>query len=354
MSHMQTTEPSISSRGTEGRRSKAAERLPMRAMRVVRYKPEHFGAWNDFVLSAVNATFLFDRGFLEYHADRFVDCSLLVFDGDALVALLPANIKDERLVSHGGLTYGGLVVRRGADLQEIAGALSSVLRWCDNEGIPTIIYKRLPRIYSRSLDDELDYLLFVLGARLFRRDLSAAIELGPGALPYRNGRRSSVATAARRGSRVERTDDFGLFWSDVLSPTLELRHGAKPVHSVEEITLLARRFPENIQQFNVMHGDLIVAGATMFVTERVAHTQYLAVSEEGRKQRALDLLIDHLLRNEFSGKRYFDFGTSNLQDGRAMNAGLHFWKEGFGARGACHDFYELDTNRFDAIEAALR
>src|SRR5690348_5975598 len=112
MSNMQITEPSISSHETGGRPSKAAETQPLRAMRVVRYKPDYSGVWNDFVLSAVNSTFLFDRGFLEYHADRFVDCSLLVFDGDALIALLPANIDEDRLVSHGGLTYGGLLVRR--------------------------------------------------------------------------------------------------------------------------------------------------------------------------------------------------------------------------------------------------
>lgn len=354
MSNTQITRASGPSRGADAESSPAAHARAAHAMRVVRYQPEYARVWNDFLSAAVNSTFLFNRAFLEYHADRFVDGSLLVFDGDEVSALLPANIASDRLVSHGGLTYGGLLVRWGADLREVASALSSVLRWCEDEGIRTILYKRLPRIYSRSLDDELDYLLFVLGARLSRREISTAVELGPRAVPYRSGRRSSIATAARRGCRVERTDDFRPFWTDVLTPTLELRHAARPVHSADEITLLARRFPENIQQYNVVHGNAIVAGATLFVTERVAHTQYLAVSGEGRKQRALDLLIDHLLRNEFSDRRYFDFGTSSLQDGAGLNSGLHFWKEGFGARGVCHDLYEVDTSRHGAIDAVFR
>lgn len=354
VSNMQVTKLSGLNLGTGVDDAKAVKKAATREMRVVRYEPEYARVWNDFLSTAVNSTFLFDRGFMEYHADRFVDCSLLVFDGDSLIALLPANIAGDRLVSHGGLTYGGLLVRWGADLQEIANALGGVLRWCEDEGIRTLIYKRLPRIYSRSLDDEIDYLLFVLDARLFRRELSVAVDLGPNALPYRSGRRSSVATAARRGCDVERTDDLRPFWTNVLTPVLEQRHGATPVHSVEEIMLLARRFPENIRQFNVMHGDEIVAGATLFVTERVAHTQYLAVSEEGRRLRALDLLVDYLLRNEFSNKRYFDFGTSSLDEGKAMNSGLHFWKEGFGARGVCHDFYELDTSRSAALDVSLR
>ncbi|MGH7140115.1 MAG: GNAT family N-acetyltransferase, partial [Pirellulales bacterium] len=285
-------------------------------VRVVKYQPAYAPIWNGFLATASNATFLFHRDFLEYHSDRFVDCSLLVFDGEELTALLPANLSAGGLVSHGGLTYGGLVVRSGAGLEEIARSFRDVLAWCAASGIATLDYRRVPRIYARLPDDEMDYLLFLVGARLYRRDLSAAVERGPNALPYRKDRRSSVSTAVRRGCRIEPSQCFAAFWNNVLTPTLEARHGAKPVHSLEEIALLAERFPANIKQFNAIHNGEVVAGATMFVTERVAHTQYLAVTEEGRRLRALDLLIDHLLRNEFAGLRYFDFGTSNEQGGR--------------------------------------
>ena len=39
------------------------------------YDPSMSDEWNRFVASARNATFLFDRGYMEYHSDRFRDAS---------------------------------------------------------------------------------------------------------------------------------------------------------------------------------------------------------------------------------------------------------------------------------------
>src|ERR1041385_3717629 len=80
-------------------------------MRLIPYRPEERARWDQFVSSSKNGTFLFRRDYLEYHADRFTDASLLVEDEPGqLVALLPANRAGDTLASHGGLTYGGFVV----------------------------------------------------------------------------------------------------------------------------------------------------------------------------------------------------------------------------------------------------
>ncbi|HUR80134.1 MAG TPA: GNAT family N-acetyltransferase, partial [Thermoanaerobaculia bacterium] len=82
----------------------------MTAVRAVRFTPDDAPAWNEFVRASRNGTFLFDRGYMDYHADRFEDRSLLFFDSaDRLVAVLPAHRRGTELISHGGLTYGGFV-----------------------------------------------------------------------------------------------------------------------------------------------------------------------------------------------------------------------------------------------------
>ena len=329
------------------------ERQAQRQSHVVKYESGLRDTWNKFLGASKNATFLFHRDFLEYHADRFVDCSLMVYQGAELTAVLPANLAGSTLVSHGGLTYGGLVVRRDASLADVARSFRAVLAWAASQGIMTLRYKRIPRVYSVLPDDEIDYLHFLVNATLVRRDLSSTIAIGRDALPCRKGRKSSIASAARHGCTVEQTTDFGPFWDDVLTPTLQERHRVAPVHSLQEMSLLASRFPTHISQFNVCHFGTVVAGATMFVTETVAHTQYLAATEHGRRLGALDFLIDRLLRAEYAGKRYFDFGISNEQGGRLVNAGLLQWKEGFGARGVCHDLYDIQTGMFGAIDAAF-
>ncbi|MGA9639546.1 MAG: FemAB family protein, partial [Flavobacterium sp.] len=58
---------------------------------VRQYQKSDYKQWNDFISQAKNATFLFHRDFMEYHQDRFEDYSLMVFDNEKLVAVLPAN-----------------------------------------------------------------------------------------------------------------------------------------------------------------------------------------------------------------------------------------------------------------------
>ena len=74
------------------------------------YTPERKKEWNIFIENAKNSTFLFDRNYMDYHADRFQDFSLMIYRKNKLYALLPANKKNDVLYSHQGLTYGGLIM----------------------------------------------------------------------------------------------------------------------------------------------------------------------------------------------------------------------------------------------------
>ena len=77
---------------------------------IIRYTADRADEWNRFVAQSKNGTFLFDRGYMDYHADRFEDYSLMFFRDGRLFALLPANRDGDTLYSHRGLTYGGLVM----------------------------------------------------------------------------------------------------------------------------------------------------------------------------------------------------------------------------------------------------
>ena len=75
--------------------------------------------WNRFVENAKNSTFLFNRNYMDYHADRFQDMSLMVYRKGKLYALLPANRKSDVLYSHQGLTYGGLILSNKATVLDV-------------------------------------------------------------------------------------------------------------------------------------------------------------------------------------------------------------------------------------------
>ena len=77
-------------------------------MKVVQYTNNQAEEWDAFVQRSKNGTFLLERRFMDYHADRFKDCSLMLYNDEELVGLFPANWDEESqmVCSHQGLTYG--------------------------------------------------------------------------------------------------------------------------------------------------------------------------------------------------------------------------------------------------------
>ena len=64
---------------------------------------------------------------------------------------------------------------------------------------------------------------------------------------------------------------------------------------------------------------------------------------------SLDFLFYNLINDTFSDYKFFDFGTSNEKEGRKINSGLLYWKEGFGARSISQNFYEINTADFQKL-----
>jgi len=327
--------------------------VPAKIFSVRRYIPDYRREWDRFVSAGKNATFLFYRDYMDYHSNRFADYSLMVFHGGKLVALLPANLNADRiLISHEGLTYGGLVVHRTATLWEVLSCFHALLRHLNQEKISRLLYKQLPVFYNPLPGDEVAFAMFLLDAQLFRRDCAMVVPQAD-RLQFQRRRRREIKKAMRFGVRVVQESTFEPFWEPLLAARLVRRYGVKPVHTVEEITLLASRFPDQIKQFSAYHQDRLVAGATIFETPTVAHAQYSAVSDEGAEIGALDFLFGWLIDERYKDKRYFDFGICNENAGRTLNQGMVDWKEGFGARCYVHNFYEITTKNHAKLETVL-
>ena len=304
------------------------------------YEPALLGAWDDFLDRAKNATFLFRRGYMDYHADRFRDHSLLFEREGRLVAVLPANRRDGALESHGGLSYGGVVcdARMSAELMlQVFEALTSHLR---ASGFARLVYKAVPRIYQRYPAEEDLYALFRAGARLARRDVASTIEMAERYPPHK-GRRWSIKRSERNAIEVGESASFDEFMEMELR-LLESKYGTKPVHSAAELRMLAERFPANIRLFTARRGGELLGGTVIYETPLVAHAQYIAATDAGRELGALDRLFAWLLDEVYAAKRYFDFGISTEAEGRILNHGLIENKESWGARATVNDHYELD------------
>jgi hypothetical protein len=303
-----------------------------------RYSPELVDDWNGFVASSKNGTFLFDRRYMDYHADRFIDHSLMIYRRGRLYALLPGNVNGDTFYSHQGLTYGGLLMNdktTAADVVEIFRMINAYLR---AEGLKTVVYKPVPWIYHQQPSEEDLYAIIQVCDVRITRGLSSAITREHLNEWYRI-RQNGVQKAKKAGVRIEQTEDYHSFWH-ILSNNLRERYGLNPVHTVEEIELLHQRLPENIRLFVAKEGQQTIGGCVLYVTGRVVHSQYIAASPRGRELHALDLLFEEVIAQSLKNHAYFDFGISTEKQGTYLNQQLIYQKEGFGGRGICYEWYK--------------
>ncbi len=309
---------------------------------IARYNAGDERQWDAAVEASRNGTFLHRRAFMDYHSDRFTDHSLLALDGERVLAVLPACERDGMLLSHGGLTYGGwLMATRGVDAAVMVDVVAAMQDYMRQHGLKQLLYKAVPHIYHRYPAEEDLYALHAAGAQLVECNISTTIDLrDPVGLD--RGNRRGVNVARREGVVIAESDQWDEYWP-LLGRVLAERHGAQPVHSVDEIKLLHSRFPHNIVLYTATRQGEMLAGVVMFfMPGTVAHAQYIAASDEGRRTHALTLLfaylIDDCLERSF---RYFDFGISNEDHGRYLNRGLVEQKSRLGGRGITYNTYNL-------------
>jgi hypothetical protein len=306
---------------------------------VRRYTPDKADEWNRFVAASKNGTFLFDRQFMDYHADRFMDCSLMFYRDNALYALLPANVKGDVLTSHGGLTYGGLVMSSRCSAKGVQEVFAAMNTYLADLGVRRVVYKAIPWIYHQlPAEEDLYALTSICHATLIIRDISSAV-IGDRPVRFSESRKSGLRKAQRMGLTVKESEDFATFWQ-ILNANLTAKYGVRPVHSVSELELLHGRFSQAIRLYMVYDGKTSLGGTLLFLTPQVLHTQYISATAEGKAHGAIDLLFNHLINEVYTDYRYIDFGKSTVSDSADLNEQLIFQKEGFGARAVCYDTYE--------------
>jgi Acetyltransferase (GNAT) domain len=310
------------------------------------YEPGLAEIWDDLIARSCNGTMMHTRRFISYHGDRFRDRSLVLEDRRGrVVGVFPAAedpSDPELVVSHPGLTYGGLVHDGSIRGASMIGALEEIASHYRSLGCRRLRYKAVPSMYHAAPAEDDLYALFRLGAHRYRCDLSAAIDLS---------HREQVSQRRLRSRRraeaegVSVDDDWGEiagFWQ-ILEDHLGSRHGVAPVHSLEEIRLLHSRFPDEIILIPAKIGGVLVGGTVLFLAGPVLHMQYTATTEEGRVKSVTDPVMERAIDLAHKrGCRFFDFGTSTEDEGWSLNQGLYQFKVSFGAGGVTYDHYELD------------
>jgi hypothetical protein len=310
------------------------------------YSEQNADAWDEFVGRSLTGTFLHTRRYLAYHGDRFTDASVVIKDdGGNVVGLFPAalDLSNPHLaVSHPGITYGGVL--HAGDLRgtRMIEAFSELKKYYSEQNFAALRYKAVPAIYhSAPAADDL-YALFVNDAKRYRCDLSCAIDLANRREPS-SRRRRSLKKALKSGVQIDEGAHYATDLWSILEENLASKFGARPVHTLAEMTHLHALFEAQIKFVVALLDGKVIAGVVLFNTTTVAHAQYITSSGSGYEVSALDAVFDFCIEQaKTDGKCYFDFGTSNEDEGRKLNETLYNFKSEFGGGGIAHEFYEIN------------
>lgn len=307
-------------------------------MEFIAYQNEA-SVWDAFLAQSRNGAFFFKRSYMDYHADRFQDASLIVKKQGEVVAIMPANRDGDTIVSHGGLTFGGLVMSPRLGAVDVKALFERLCDYWAQRGIKKFIYKPIPHIYHKIPSEDDLYALYQLGAKTIRMDLSTTV-MQSSRLRLSKGRKHALSKARKAGITIRKSQDYASCWK-ILSDNLSTRFDVAPTHSLAEIQLLASRCQE-ISLYLAYLNAQPIAGVVMFDFGQVAHTQYIAPSQLARETGAVDLLIETLISDVYAERTYFNFGTSTTQGGQYLNEGLCAQKEMFGGRSTIVQWLEMD------------
>lgn len=282
---------------------------------------------------------MFLRSYMEYHADRFVDQSWMVYDDNEIIGIVPANQEGEVSVSHRGLTFGGILVSKKLSSTQRINCYECVLKFLRRVEVATFLIKIPPSIYL-DFDPILSYTLWRGAALMSEQQITLATKKS--LIDNWSARRKrGLRKAKRKDVIVQVATDFKPFWNDVLIPVLNHYHNTTPTHSLAEIQSLASEHDDIVHVEATMNGQ-VVAGITLYRTHKVVHAQYIASNEIGRSVGALEAVVEFCLLNLVTDEQWFNFGSVNESGGLIVNSGLLDWKEEFAAMPFLHTSYTLN------------
>ena len=331
-------------------------------MTIIPYSINRREVWDRFVSQAPSGCFLLQRSFMDRHADRYFDCSVMVFDGRNLSeddkesalddtylrAVFPASWDEGRrlVCSHEALPFGGLVTKDDVSLGETECIMRQVLLYYQNFLQAEVLrYKAVPYIYSGSPASADVYAVSRAGGQLGHRRVSMAVPLS-GSPKIRPMRVRQAKGAIDRGFYIDRMaagdgDSLQAFWQ-LLADSLS-QEDAVPEESPDDMRSLMEQFGREVKLYLVRKEGSVVAGTLVYETPHVVCVRYMAASDEGLQGGALDLLLRHLITERYRQVPYMDITP----------AALRLVAEDFGGRAVCYDTYIVSLGRAGLQEESV-
>lgn len=316
-------------------------------MELIRYTEEYNKVWEEWVESSNCGVFLHTRKFLNYHKNRFEDHSLIFKNKNSVIAIMPMARESlsSCMVSHPGITYGGLIYKTRIKLDDIDEIFKLIIEYCRKLGFKKFIYKPIPYHIQR-YPEQLDiFYLYKYGASIYSKEIWNTINLNY-QRKLSKGRKWGFNKGIKNKLTIKASSsvkDLKQF-HNILSENLVKRHKTKPVHSINEFIELSTKFKNHINLKLVMDEfNRILGGCWIFnLNNNCVHSQYIACNKLGMELNALDYLLESIIKECTTNNiNNFSFGSSTEKNSEILNQGLFDFKNGFGIGNSLINTYKI-------------
>jgi len=297
--------------------------------------------WDKFIKSSDNGTIFHERDFLTYHIGRkFIDHSLMFYKKNQLIAVFSASEKKINnniiLHSHPGASYGGFVFNKYSfDLVE--SVLASFENYLKSTLINEVFLIQPPSIYGKKYDETIEYSLKWNNYSTDEIYISSAINLIGSPLKRIHKRKKRyIKKPLNDCYNLEWNNDFDQFYPILLKN--KKKHKITPTHSLEELKLLYKRFPEKIKLLMLYKNKTPIGGTLNFIANNdVVIIFYNMINYEyAGQQPATHLIVETINWAKAENYKWLDFGVSQLplnNNPLSPHKSLIQFKEQFGATG---------------------
>ena len=326
-----------------------------KSVEILPYSKKYLELWESLVENSNNGTLYHTQKFLDYHGEgRFENFHhLLALDGK-ITALIPGCVtKSEAgktFVSYAGASFGGFVVPEEFGLSDADVLVCAFLRYLREKKFKRVDITLPPLFFNRRQNHHMDFILSREGFGFKKREITSVITLN-----YPNDDvlatfdpacRRAIKKALALGVEVRNDDSAESYhaYYHILEKNLGLRHNVKPVHTVDEMLDIKRRFPDRVFLFTAHAQEKMIAGIWLIKANRDASVAfYISHRQDYQAMRPTNLLYYETLLKVLSwNQKYYDLGLFTVD--MKPNYGLGRFKESFAAQGIFRDYFRKDFN----------
>lgn len=302
--------------------------------------------WDGFVDISNNGTLFHRIEFLDYHRkEKYKFLHLEFFHRHNPIAVISGELKGHYYRSPVGASFGSFVVGN-ASFSQLEQLIDLFIITMKKRGVSTISLTFPPNIYSKKVDETLQYLLIYKGFDLKKSLISSIVNIDEvnGVSHFSKRFRGSLAKSYKGNLRVDINLDYKNFYTILLEN--KKKFNTLPTHTLSELIYLQKKFPENLKLFMVYKGRDAIAGILLFVVSpQNVLVFYICHDYQFHKSNAVSrALYETIMWSKANKYKWYDLGVSmDTQSSNAMepSRNLIFFKESIGVTHVVRNTYTL-------------